>query len=153
LRGLHHRPGLAAVRVRCRQRGHHFLRDPARGRADDWLVLLLGQDRAERGAAVEVGPNDGPMAAKVHGIVDRLCALADMPKPRVAIARSPMPNAFATGRNAKKAVLCVTTSLMDGRLDDRELEGVIAHEMSHVAHKDVAVMTIASFLGIIAGLL
>jgi heat shock protein HtpX len=103
--------------------------------------------------AVEVGPNDGPMAAKVHGIVDRLCALADMPKPRVAIARSPMPNAFATGRNAKKAVLCVTTSLMDGRLDDRELEGVIAHEMSHVAHKDVAVMTIASFLGIIAGLL
>jgi heat shock protein HtpX len=92
-------------------------------------------------------------AAKVHGIVDRLCALADMPKPRVAIARSPMPNAFATGRNAKKAVLCVTTSLMDGRLDDRELEGVIAHEMSHVAHKDVAVMTIASFLGIIAGLL
>src|SRR5215510_16377617 len=103
--------------------------------------------------AVEVGPNDGPMAAKVHGIVDRLCALADMPKPRVAIARSPMPNAFATGRNANKAVLCVTTSLMDGRLDDRELEGVIAHEMSHVAHKDVAVMTIASFLGIIAGLL
>jgi heat shock protein HtpX len=103
--------------------------------------------------AVEVGPNDGPMAAKVHGIVDRLCALADMPKPRIAIARSPMPNAFATGRNAKKAVLCVTTSLMDGRLDDRELEGVIAHEMSHVAHKDVAVMTIASFLGIVAGLL
>jgi heat shock protein HtpX len=103
--------------------------------------------------AVEVGPGDGPMAAKVHGIVDRLCALADMPKPRVAIARSPMPNAFATGRNANKAVLCVTTSLMDGRLDDRELEGVLAHEMSHVAHKDVAVMTIASFLGIIAGLL
>jgi heat shock protein HtpX len=103
--------------------------------------------------AQEVGPGDGPMAAKVHGIVDRLCALADMPKPRVAIAPSPMPNAFATGRNASKAVLCVTTSLMDGRLDDRELEGVIAHEMSHVAHKDVAVMTIASFLGIIAGLL
>ena len=103
--------------------------------------------------AVEVGPQDSPEAAKLHGIVDRLCALADMPKPRLAMARSPMPNAFATGRNAKKAVLCVTTSLMDGRLDDRELEGVIAHEMSHVAHKDVAVMTIASFLGIIAGLL
>jgi len=102
---------------------------------------------------VEVGPQDGPQAAKLHGIVDRLCALADMPKPRVAMARSPMPNAFATGRNANKAVLCVTTSLMDGRLDDDELEGVIAHEMSHVAHKDVAVMTIASFLGIIAGLL
>ena len=94
--------------------------------------------------AVEVSPQDGPQAAKLHGIVDRLCALADMPKPRVAMARSPMPNAFATGRNANKAVLCVTTSLMDGRLDDAELEGVIAHEMSHVAHKDVAVMTIAS---------
>src|SRR5215475_11091858 len=123
------------------------------------LVLTVGSffysDKIALSAAraVEVGPQDGPMAAKVHGIVDRLCALADMPKPRVAIARSPMPNAFATGRNAKKAVLCVTTSLMDGRLDDRELEGVIAHEMSHVAHKDVAVMTIASFLGIIAGLL
>src|SRR6516225_3272773 len=103
--------------------------------------------------AVEVGPQDGLMAAKLHGIVDRLCALADMPKPKLAMARSPMPNAFATGRNANKAVLCVTTSLMDGRLDDRELEGVLAHEMSHVAHKDVAVMTIASFLGIIAGLL
>jgi heat shock protein HtpX len=103
--------------------------------------------------AVEVSPQDGPQAAKLHGIVDRLCALADMPKPRLAMARSPMPNAFATGRNANKAVLCVTTSLMDGRLDDRELEGVLAHEMSHVAHKDVVVMTIASFLGIIAGLL
>src|SRR5215470_3642030 len=103
--------------------------------------------------AVEVKPQDGPEAAKLHGIVDRLCALANMPKPRLAIARSPMPNAFATGRNADKAVLCVTTSLMDGRLTDPELEGVLAHEMSHVAHKDVAVMTIASFLGIVAGLL
>jgi heat shock protein HtpX len=104
--------------------------------------------------AVEIGPDDrDPRAVKLNGIVDRLCALADMPKPRLALAPSPMPNAFATGRNANKAVLVVTTSLMDGRLDDRELEGVIAHEMSHVAHKDVAVMTIASFLGIVAGLL
>jgi heat shock protein HtpX len=103
--------------------------------------------------AVEVTPESSPEAARLHGIVDRLCALADMPKPRLAMARSPMMNAFATGRNANKAVLCVTTSLMDGRLDDRELEGVLAHELSHVAHKDVAVMTIASFLGIIAGLL
>jgi heat shock protein HtpX len=104
--------------------------------------------------AVEIGPDDrDPRAVKLNGIVDRLCALADMPKPRLAMANSPMPNAFATGRNANKAVLCVTTSLMDGRLDDRELEAVIAHEMSHVAHKDVAVMTIASFLGIVAGLL
>jgi heat shock protein HtpX len=75
-----------------------------------------------------------------------------MPKPRVAIARSPIPNAFATGRSADKAVLCVTDSLL-ARLNKDELEGVIAHEMSHVAHKDVQVMTIASFLAIIAALL
>jgi len=99
--------------------------------------------------AQEVTPEEAP---KLHGIVDRLCALADMPKPRVAIAQADMPNAFATGRNSQKAVLVVTTGLMR-RLDDNELEGVIAHEMSHVAHKDVVVMTIASFLGIVAGLL
>jgi heat shock protein HtpX len=99
--------------------------------------------------AVEVSPQQAP---ELHGIVDRVCALADMSKPRIAIARSPLPNAFATGRNADKAVLCVTTELMD-RLTPAELEGVIAHEMSHVAHKDVQVMTIASFLGIVAALL
>jgi heat shock protein HtpX len=102
--------------------------------------------------AQEVSPNDGPMARDLHGIVDRLCALADMPKPRVAIADTDMPNAFATGRNADHAVLCVTTGLMK-RLNPDELEGVIAHEMSHVAHKDVQVMTVASFLAIIAALL
>ena len=102
--------------------------------------------------AVEVSPNDGPDAARIHGIVDRLCALADVPKPRVAIAESRMPNAFATGRNADHAVLCVTTELLR-RLENDELEGVIAHEMSHVAHKDVQVMTIASFLAVIAALL
>jgi heat shock protein HtpX len=99
--------------------------------------------------AVEVSPQQQP---ELHGIVDRVCALADMSKPRIAIARSPLPNAFATGRNADKAVLCVTTGLMD-RLTPGELEGVIAHEMSHVAHKDVQVMTIASFLAIVAALL
>jgi heat shock protein HtpX len=91
-------------------------------------------------------------APELHGVVDRLCALADMPKPRVAIAPTDMPNAFATGRSSKVAVLCVTQGLLR-RLDRNELEGVIAHEMSHVAHKDVAVMTIASFIGIIAGLM
>src|SRR5499425_816595 len=99
--------------------------------------------------AQEVTPAQAP---QLHGIIDRICALADMPKPRVAIAHSDMPNAFATGRNSKNAVICVTTGLMR-RLDDRELEGVLAHEMSHVAHKDVVVMTVASFLGIVAGLL
>ena len=99
--------------------------------------------------AQEVTPQEAP---QLHGIIDRLCALADMPKPRVAIAQSDMPNAFATGRNSKNAVVCVTTGLLR-KLDDKELEGVLAHEMSHVAHKDVVVMTIASFLGIMAALL
>jgi len=91
-------------------------------------------------------------APELHGVIDRLCALADMPKPRVAIAPADMPNAFATGRSSKVAVVCVTQGLLR-RLDRNELEGVLAHEMSHVAHKDVAVMTVASFLGIMAGLL
>ena len=100
-----------------------------------------------------VTPQDGPQAARLHGIVDRLTALANMPKPRLAIAPSPMLNAFATGRNEKTSVLVATTGLLNSNLDDRELEAVLAHELSHVAHKDVAVMTIASFIGIIAGLL
>src|SRR6266540_2373258 len=79
-----------------------------------------------------------------------LCALADMPKPKVAIAKSDIPNAFATGRNQRAAVVCATTGIMR-RLNEQELEAVLAHELSHVAHRDVAVMTIASFLGILAG--
>jgi heat shock protein HtpX len=97
--------------------------------------------------AREVSPQEAPV---LHGIVDRLCALADIPKPRVAIADSDIPNAFATGRSQKKAVLCVTTGIMR-RLDEPELEAVLSHELSHVAHRDVAVMTIASFLGLLAG--
>jgi heat shock protein HtpX len=89
---------------------------------------------------------------QLHGIIDRLCATADMPKPRVAVADMDMPNAFATGRNPDHAVVCVTTGLMR-RLEPDELEGVLAHELSHVAHRDVAVITIASFLGVLAGLI
>jgi heat shock protein HtpX len=99
--------------------------------------------------AVEVTAQEAP---ELHGVVDRICALADMPKPRIAISPTDLPNAFATGRNTEHAVLCVTRGLMR-RLDREELEGVISHEMSHVAHKDVMVMTVASFLAIIAGLL
>jgi len=91
-------------------------------------------------------------APQLHGVVDRLCAMADMPKPQVAIADVDMPNAFATGRDRKHAVVCVTTGILR-RLNEPELEAVLAHELSHVAHRDVAVMTIASFLGILAGLL
>jgi heat shock protein HtpX len=89
---------------------------------------------------------------ELHGIIDRLCALADMKKPRVAIADVDMPNAFATGRNPSNAVVCATRGIMR-RLDEPELEAVLAHELSHVAHRDVAIMTIASFLGVIAGLI
>jgi heat shock protein HtpX len=91
-------------------------------------------------------------APELHAIVDRLCALADMPKPRVGIAQSDVPNAFATGRSPKAAVVCVTTGIMR-RLDNQELEAVLSHELSHVAHRDVAVMTIASFLGVLAGMI
>ena len=99
--------------------------------------------------AKEVTPEQAP---QLHGVVDRLCALADMPKPRVAIAQTDVPNAFATGRSPKAAVVCVTTGLLR-RLDEPEVEAVLSHELSHVAHRDVAVMTIASGLGVIAGLL
>ncbi|MFE3635396.1 zinc metalloprotease HtpX [Streptomyces cellostaticus] len=89
---------------------------------------------------------------ELHAVVDRLCAIADMPKPVVAVSEMGMPNAFATGRSPDHAVVCVTTGLLR-RLEPAELEGVLAHELSHVAHKDVAVITIASFLGVIAGLI
>ncbi len=97
----------------------------------------------------EVTPEEEP---HLHAIVDRLCALADMPKPKVAIADSDVPNAFATGRSPKRAVVCATTGIMR-RLDEPELEGVLAHELSHVAHRDVTVMTLASFVGVLAGFL
>lgn len=95
-----------------------------------------------------VTPEEAP---ELHGVVDRLCAAADMTKPRVAIADTDLPNAFATGRSTDRAVLCVTTGLLR-RLDTEELQGVLAHELSHVAHRDVVVMTVASFLGVLAGL-
>ncbi len=99
--------------------------------------------------AHEVTPEQYP---QLHGTIDRLCALADMPKPRVAVADNDMPNAFATGRNPQNSVVCVTTGLLR-RLEPEELEGVLAHELSHVAHRDVAVMTIAGFLGVLAGVM
>jgi heat shock protein HtpX len=95
-----------------------------------------------------VSPQEAP---ELHGMIDRLCALADMPKPKVAIAHTDMPNAFATGRSANHSAVCVTTGIMN-RLSSEELEAVLAHELSHVAHRDVTVMTLASSAGIIAGM-
>jgi len=99
--------------------------------------------------AREVTPEQAP---QLHALIDRLCAMADMPKPRVAIADTAIPNAFATGRSPERAVVCVTTGILR-RLDAAELEGVLSHELSHVAHRDVTVMTVASFAGVLAGLL
>lgn len=96
-----------------------------------------------------VTPEEAP---ELHGVIDRLCALADMPKPRVAIAYTDMPNAFATGRSPSHSAVCVTTGILD-KLTVDEMEGVLAHELSHVAHRDVLVMTLAASAGIAAGML
>lgn len=114
------------------------------------LFQYLSSDRVALYAmnAQVVTPAQAP---GLHGIVDRLVALSDTPKPRVAVADSDVPNAFAAGRSADRAVVCVTTGLLR-RLDGEELEGVLAHELAHVAHRDVAVMTVAGFLGVLSGL-
>ena len=99
--------------------------------------------------AREVGPNDGPEARTLHAIVERLCIQANVPKPRVAIAQTPMPNAFALGRSPKSATVCATTGILQ-LLDPAELEAVLGHEITHVINRDVVVMTIASFFASIA---
>ena len=91
-------------------------------------------------------------APALHDMVERLCAMADLPKPKVAIMDTPVPNAFATGRSPKHAAVCVTTGLWE-RLEPKEVEGVLAHELSHVANRDVLIMTVASFFAMLAALL
>jgi heat shock protein HtpX len=103
---------------------------------------------AASGAKV-VGPDEAP---QLHAMVERLAAMADLQKPRVAVVDTPVPNAFATGRNQKHAVVAVTTGLWQ-RLDEKEVEGVLAHELTHIANRDVLVMTVASFFAMLAALL
>ncbi|MCK5928787.1 MAG: zinc metalloprotease HtpX [Nocardioides sp.] len=98
--------------------------------------------------AREVTPQQAP---ELHAMIDRLCVLADMPKPRVGVADTSMPNAFATGRSPDRSVVVVTTGILQ-LLTVEELEGVLAHELAHVAHRDVLVMTVASSAGIVAGM-
>ena len=103
---------------------------------------------AAAGAKV-VSPEEAP---ELHAMVERLCAMAGLPKPRVAVVDTEVPNAFATGRNPKHAAIAVTTGLWR-RLEPQEVESVLAHELSHVANRDVLVMTIASFFAMLAALL
>jgi heat shock protein HtpX len=107
--------------------------------ASDKLAL------AAMGARV-VTPDQAP---QLHAMIDRLCVQADLPKPKVAVANTSMPNAFALGRSPKSATVCATTGIME-LLSPAELEGVMAHELTHVANRDVMVMTLASFFATIA---
>ena len=91
-------------------------------------------------------------APELHDMIERLCAMADLPKPRVAVIDTDVPNAFATGRSPKHAAVAVTRGLWQ-RLEPQEIEGVLAHELSHVANRDVLIMTVASFFATLAGVL
>lgn len=112
------------------------------------LFQLFGSDKLAlraMGARV-VGPGQAP---ELHAMIERLCIQADLPKPKIAVADMRMPNAFAIGRSPKNATVCATTGLMQ-MLTPAELEGVMAHELTHVKNRDVAVMTLAGFFATIA---
>src|SRR3954452_2271096 len=117
-------------------------------------LLSLGQlflsDKLALSAmgAKEVSPAEAP---GLHAMIERLCIQADLPKPRIAVADSDVPNAFAMGRSQKKATICCTTGIMDV-LEPHELEGVMAHELTHVNNRDVMIMTIASFFASVAAM-
>src|SRR3954462_15007580 len=107
--------------------------------ASDKLAL------AAMGARV-VTPEQAP---QLHAMIERLCVQADLPKPKVAVAQTRMPNAFALGRSPKSATVCATTGIME-LLSPSELEGVMAHELTHVKNRDVAIMTLAGFFATLA---
>ena len=116
-----------------------------------FLIQYFSSDKialASMGAR-PISPDDGPWAKELIGTVQRLCIQADIPMPRVAIAETSMPNAFAVGRSPKTATVCVTTGIKQ-LLEPGELEAVIAHELTHIANRDVMVMTLASFFASIA---
>src|SRR3954464_10426007 len=99
--------------------------------------------------AKEVSPQEAP---GLHAMIERLCIQADLPKPKIAVADTPMPNAFAMGRSPKSATVCATTGIMQ-TLEPHELEAVMAHELTHVKNRDVMIMTIASFFASIAAMI
>jgi heat shock protein HtpX len=115
------------------------------------LAQLFFSDKLALAAmgAKEVSPQEAP---GLHAMIERLCIQADLPKPRIAVADTHMPNAFATGRSQKSATVCATTGIMR-TLSPSELEGVMAHELAHVKHRDVLIMTIASFFASVAAMI
>jgi heat shock protein HtpX len=115
------------------------------------LAQLFFSDKLALSAmgAKEVSPQEAP---GLHAMIEKLCIQADLPKPKIAVADTDVPNAFAAGRSQKKATVCATTGIMR-RLSPSELEGVMAHELAHVKHRDVLVMTIASFFASLAALI
>ncbi|WP_205697403.1 zinc metalloprotease HtpX [Conexibacter sp. SYSU D00693] len=115
------------------------------------LVQLFFADKIGLRAmgAHEVSPQEAP---ELHAMIERLCIQADIPKPKVAVAHTSMPNAFAMGRSQKHATVCVTTGIME-LLPAAELEGVIAHELTHIVNRDVAIMTFASFFASVAAMI
>ena len=115
------------------------------------LAQLFLSDKIALSAmgAREVSPEQAP---GLHAMIERLCIQADLPKPKVAVADIPVPNAFALGRSQKKATVCATTGIMN-TLSPAELEGVMAHELSHVKNRDVLIMTIASFFASVAAMI
>ncbi len=115
------------------------------------LLLLVQYFFSDKIALWSVGAREvsAVEAPDLHAMVERLVAMADLPKPKIAIVDSNVPNAFATGRNAKNSVIAVTTSLLN-RLDPPEVEAVLAHELTHVRNRDVMVITLASFFATVA---
>ena len=115
------------------------------------LVQLFASDKLAMASLglKEVSPEEEP---ELHGIIDRLCVQADLPKPRVAVWETSMPNACAMGRSQKSATVCATRGILD-MLSPAELEGVMAHELSHVINRDVMVMTLASFFATLASII
>jgi len=115
------------------------------------LAQLFFSDKLALAAmgAKEVSPEQAP---GLHAMIERLCIQADLPKPKIAVADTDMPNAFALGRSRKSATVCATTGIMR-LLSPSELEGVMAHELAHVKNRDVLTMTIASFFASLAALM
>jgi heat shock protein HtpX len=114
------------------------------------LQLFTSDKLALRASGAKIVERDE--APDLHDMVERLCAMADIPKPRIAVIDTDVPNAFATGRSPKHAAVAVTRGLWQ-RLEPREVEGVLAHELSHIANRDVVTMTVASFFSMVAAML